>query len=146
MVALARLVRCVDLVRTELTEQSSSSSSERSPRAASTPLSTTASLRAFSSPSRSSSSRRCVVSAPAALIRQTGVGYAFHSAQGDIAGAAAITWTLFGVFSARAHPGLIHWAALGSAIVSAIAVAKALFTTSRGVTSGGERAPLLSDA
>ena len=40
----------------------------------------------------------------------------------------------------------MHWVALASAIVATIAVLKALFTTSRSVTSGGERAPLLSDA
>jgi len=80
------------------------------------------------------------------FLASTGVGYAFNTAQGDIAGSAAIAWTLFGIFSAHTYPGSIHWVALASAIVATIAVLKALFTTSRGVTSGGERAPLLSDA
>lgn len=89
---------------------------------------------------------KILVAVALVFLATTGVGYAFHSAQGDIAGAATIAWTLWGVFAARAHPAFIHWFALGSAIVATVAVAKALFTTSRGVTSGGERAPLLSDA
>jgi len=83
-----------------------------------------------------------------AFLSSTSIGYAFNGAQGDVAGAAVICFGLFGVFSEHRHPALIHWFALGAAIVSAFSVIKALATQFRkdsSVIADDERAPLVGN-
>jgi len=88
------------------------------------------------------------VCAGLAFLVLTSVGYAYHGDKGDVGGAAVLAWALWGIFSAHVHPQVIHWFALGSAILATLAVAKALysaFTGGRGgVLADSERAPLLS--
>lgn len=93
-----------------------------------------------------------------------GSGYAFHSSQGDIAGAAVIAFELLAIFvgksvncssrhsshfplPAQQHPKIIHWFALGGFVVSLLAIVKAVFYTARNpslVGDDGERAPLIA--
>jgi len=77
----------------------------------------------------------------------TSVGYAFTSTKGDVAGAAVIAWTLWGIYVQQQIP-VIHWFALGAAIVSILAVLKALIFGVRSplVASDNERAPLISNS
>jgi len=77
----------------------------------------------------------------------TAVGYAFQSRKGDIAGAAVIAWTLWGIYDYQ-HNVLIHYFGLGAFIVADIAIIKALYFTfarDSGAISLGdeERAPLI---
>jgi len=83
-----------------------------------------------------------------AFLASTSIGYSFNGAQGDVAGAAVIAWSLFGVFSEHRHPALIHWFALGAAIVATLAVVKALttsFSKNSSVIADDERAPLIGN-
>ncbi|KEI42432.1 uncharacterized protein L969DRAFT_84289 [Mixia osmundae IAM 14324] len=87
-----------------------------------------------------------------AFLASTSVGYAFHTEEGDIIGAAVIAWVLLGVFYNQRHPALIHWFALGAFVISLFSILKAVFTTARasrsdsGLLSGdGERAPLIGN-
>jgi len=81
------------------------------------------------------------------FLASTSVGYAFHSNQGDIAGAAVIAFELIAIFVAQQHPRVIHWFALGGFIVSLLAIVKAVFYTARNPSltgDDGERAPLIA--
>jgi len=79
-------------------------------------------------------------------LSSTGVGYAFHSAKGDVAGSIVIAILLAGVFSHQRYPASIHWVALAALVVNLLAIVKALYFTFRSgdsVTSDPERAPLV---
>jgi len=82
------------------------------------------------------------------FLEATSAAYAFSSPEGDLAGAAAITWSLFAIFSHQRHPAFIHWSALAFAILSLFSVFKSVMTmfTGRGRISlhDEERAPLVS--
>lgn len=68
----------------------------------------------------------------------TGVGYAFQSEKGDVAGALVIALELAGVFARQSHPKSIHWVALVSFLVTLFAVLKvcpSLFFTSFAVVN-----------
>ncbi|KAM0749644.1 hypothetical protein T439DRAFT_326525 [Meredithblackwellia eburnea MCA 4105] len=82
-----------------------------------------------------------------AFLATTAWGYAFATKKGDIAGAAVLAWTLYGIYDFQ-HNGLIRYFALGSFIFSLFAVAKSLYFTfgrSDGAIAldSGERAPLV---
>ncbi|KAL8279941.1 hypothetical protein RQP46_007791 [Phenoliferia psychrophenolica] len=82
-----------------------------------------------------------------AFLATTAWGYAFSSAKGDIAGAAVIAYTLYGIYDFQ-HNGLIRYFALGSFIFSLFAVAKSAygaFASRDGAIALGdsERAPLV---
>lgn len=84
-----------------------------------------------------------------AFLASTAVGYAFHSSRGDIAGASVIAFELLAIFLNHMHGSgkLLHWFALGSFIVSVLAILKAVVFTARnpGLTGDdGERAPLIA--
>lgn len=77
----------------------------------------------------------------------TGVGYAFHSEKGDVAGSAVMAVMLGGVFAHVKQPASIHWVALAVFIVNVLAVGKALcFSFRRGGIrlEDPERAPLVA--
>jgi hypothetical protein len=83
------------------------------------------------------------------FLASTAVGYAFHSDQGDIAGAIVIAYELLAIFVEQRKPDVIHWFALAGFIISVLAILKALFFTVRkgrsSILAGDEeRAPLVS--
>lgn len=83
------------------------------------------------------------------FLETTAVGYAFQSNEGDIGGAAVITWVLFAIFAHQQKSAFIHWSALGFAILSAFFTLKSFVLTWRSGRSGSllhdeERAPLIS--
>ncbi|ORY54602.1 hypothetical protein BCR35DRAFT_284608 [Leucosporidium creatinivorum] len=83
-----------------------------------------------------------------AFLSVTAWGYAFRSRKGDVAGAAVLAWTLFGIYDHQ-HNHLIKYFALAAFIVSLFAVVKSLYFTfvkGDGAISLGddERAPLVA--
>ncbi|MBW0511855.1 hypothetical protein O181_051570 [Austropuccinia psidii MF-1] len=78
----------------------------------------------------------------------TGVGYIYtiHN-DGDIAGAVVIALELAGVFARQQKPDSIHWVALGSFLITVIAILQALYSTFRGGRirlQDSEQAPLIA--
>lgn len=75
---------------------------------------------------------------------------AWSSREGDVGGAAVITWTLWAIFSHQTKSSFIHWSALAFAILASLNVIKAFVTTWRGggamaVLHDEERAPLVGN-
>ncbi|KAH7101393.1 hypothetical protein BKA62DRAFT_770666 [Auriculariales sp. MPI-PUGE-AT-0066] len=54
-------------------------------------------------------------------------GYAFGNKDGDIAGSAAITWTLFAIYDGRWYPSFVRWSVLVFAILSLVWVGRAAY-------------------
>jgi hypothetical protein len=84
------------------------------------------------------------------FLESTSVAYAFSSAEGDLAGAIAIAWSLWAIFAEQRESSFIHWSALAFAILSLFSVLKALYGVFTGARSGGilhdeERAPLVGN-
>jgi len=84
------------------------------------------------------------------FLEATSAAYAFSSPEGDVAGAIAITWSLFAIYTNQIHPAFIHWSALAFAIVSLLSVLKSVFATFTGRGSisllhDEERAPLVGN-
>ncbi|CAH7681224.1 hypothetical protein PPACK8108_LOCUS13797, partial [Phakopsora pachyrhizi] len=52
-----------------------------------------------------------IVSIALVALALTGMGYAFHSNQGNIAGTVVIALELGGVFACQNKPDTIHWVA-----------------------------------
>lgn len=77
------------------------------------------------------------------FLEVTAVGYAFSSQEGDLAGAAVITWVLWAIFEHQKKDAFIHWSALAFAILSTFWVFKAFFFTWR--ASNGSPIALLHD-
>jgi hypothetical protein len=75
------------------------------------------------------------------FLESTSVAYAFSSPEGDLAGAIAISWSLWAIFSEQRSSTFIHWSALVFAILSLFAVAKSLY----GVLSSRKNGSLLHD-
>ncbi|GAA5878512.1 hypothetical protein JCM8547_008436 [Rhodosporidiobolus lusitaniae] len=71
---------------------------------------------------------RILVVVAEAFLGLTAVGYAFRDRRGDIAGAAVLAFTLFGIYDNQ-HDKVIKYFALASAIVSLLAVVKSLYFT-----------------
>ncbi|CAH7688301.1 hypothetical protein PPACK8108_LOCUS23246 [Phakopsora pachyrhizi] len=87
-----------------------------------------------------------LVSIALVALALTGMGYAFHSDQGDIAGAVVIALELAGVFARQNKPDTIHWVAFVSFLVTLVAVLKAIYFTVKGGRirlEDSERAPLI---
>lgn len=84
------------------------------------------------------------------FLETSAVGYAWSSREGDVGGAAVITWTLWAIFSHQTKSSFIHWSALAFAILASLNVIKAFVTTWRGggamaVLHDEERAPLVGN-
>ncbi|KDE09494.1 hypothetical protein MVLG_00394 [Microbotryum lychnidis-dioicae p1A1 Lamole] len=83
-----------------------------------------------------------------AFLASTAVAYSFKSRRGDVAGAAVLAWTLFGIYDHQHGTGLIRYFALGSFIVSLLAILKSLYFTfiandGQIALGDNERAPLV---
>ncbi|KAI5478307.1 methionyl-tRNA synthetase [Pseudohyphozyma bogoriensis] len=73
-------------------------------------------------------------------------GYAFSSRKGDLAGAAVLVYTLWGIYDFQTSSKLIHYFGLGAFIVSLFALVKSLYFTFQGdsvASTSDERAPLV---
>ncbi|KAH7101391.1 hypothetical protein BKA62DRAFT_770665 [Auriculariales sp. MPI-PUGE-AT-0066] len=80
------------------------------------------------------------------FLESTSAGYAFGNKDGDIAGSAAITWTLFAIYDHQHRSDFIHWSALVFAVLSLVWVGRAAFQMSQRGRRGifeSERAPLI---
>ncbi|EJD54287.1 hypothetical protein AURDEDRAFT_109989 [Auricularia subglabra TFB-10046 SS5] len=81
------------------------------------------------------------------FLESTSAGYAFGSADGDIAGSASITWSLFAIYDHQRSSAFIHWSALAFAILSLFWIARSAYALSTRGSRGGvlesERAPLI---
>ncbi|GAA5837461.1 hypothetical protein JCM11251_002113 [Rhodosporidiobolus azoricus] len=90
---------------------------------------------------------RILVIAAIVFLTLTSIGYAFRDRRGDVAGAAVLAFTLWGIFSNQ-HERFIHYSALAGAIISTAAVAKSLwftFTARDGaIALDDERRPLVA--
>jgi len=84
-----------------------------------------------------------------AWLSATSIGYALHSAKGDVAGAVVIAWFLAAIYDNQATP-LIHWVALAAFIISLFAIVKVVVFHVRSpdqLVAGSdenERAPLIA--
>jgi hypothetical protein len=89
----------------------------------------------------------------ASILEATAVGYAFASAEGDLAGAVAITWSLFGIWARQSRHGGSGFVATVTLIFSVISAFWVLVATYRlykakgvhGVLHDEERAPLINN-
>ncbi|PVF94326.1 hypothetical protein CPB86DRAFT_765992 [Serendipita vermifera] len=85
------------------------------------------------------------------ILEATAAAYAFSSPEGDLAGAAAITWSLFGIWDQQRQPGGSGFVAISSlvfAILSAFWVLRSAYGLyksrgSHGLLHDEERAPLV---
>ncbi|KAH8926939.1 hypothetical protein BT69DRAFT_898253 [Atractiella rhizophila] len=84
-----------------------------------------------------------------AWLAATSIGYALHSAKGDVAGAIVIAWFLEGIFQ-NSHVDVIRWAALAAFIISLLAIVKVVVFLFREpkvdnivAAEDDERAPLI---
>jgi len=82
------------------------------------------------------------------FLESTSVAYALSSPEGDIAGAVAISWSLWAIFAHQVSNTFIHWSAFVFALFSLISIAKALYgliKARRGdsILHDEERAPLV---
>lgn len=68
---------------------------------------------------------------------------AWSSREGDVGGAAVITWALWAIFSHQRSSAFIHWSALAFAVLASLNVVKAFITTWR--ASGGSPLAILHD-
>jgi len=85
------------------------------------------------------------------FLETTAAAYAFASDQGDAAGAAVLTWSLFAIFIHQTthRSAFIHWSALAFFILSLFALIKSVYTTfrsGRSVLHDEERAPLVGSS
>jgi len=81
------------------------------------------------------------------FLESTAVAYAVSSPEGDLAGAIAISWSLWAIFAHQRSSLFIHWSAFAFALISLLPIVKALhghFTHHRhvGIILDDERAPL----
>merc|ERR1719487_1822575 len=88
---------------------------------------------------------RILVVAAEAFLALTAIGYAFRSREGDVAGAAVLAFTLYGIYDAQ-RDDVIRYCALAGFIVSLLSIVKSLYFTfagDRGVSLGtdDERRP-----
>lgn len=88
------------------------------------------------------------------ILESTAVGYAFSSAEGDLAGAVAITWSLFGIYSRQSRvggSGFVSITSLIFACLSAFWVGVSIWRLYKAKGASGvlhgdeERAPLLNN-
>lgn len=82
------------------------------------------------------------------FLETTAAAYAFASAEGDAAGAAAITWALFAIFIHQRNT-FIHWSAFVFFILSLFAILKSLYSSVKGgrnILHDEERAPLVGSS
>lgn len=84
------------------------------------------------------------------FLEGTAATYAFSSPEGDLPASIAIAWSLFAIFAHQTSSAIIHWSALGFAILSLVWILKAAFGTGRkllghGPVSDEERAPLVGN-
>jgi len=84
------------------------------------------------------------------FLESTSVAYALSSPEGDIAGAIAISWSLWAIYSQQTSSGFVHWSALVFAILSLFSIVRSLYGIFAGNRSGGilhdeERAPLVGN-
>jgi len=82
------------------------------------------------------------------FLESTAVAYAYSSPEGDLAGAVAISWSLWAIFSHQRSSLFIHWSAFVFALISLLPIAKALYGLITSRRSGSilhdeERAPLV---
>jgi len=82
------------------------------------------------------------------FLEATAAAYAFSSPEGDLAGAIAISWSLWAIFDHQRSSAFIHWSSLAFAILSVFWIGKALWGTITAHRSGNvlhdsERAPLI---
>jgi len=84
------------------------------------------------------------------FLEGTAAAYAFSSAEGDLAGAIAITWSLAAITAHQTSSGFVHWSAFAFTVLSLLCVVKGavgLFVRGRrwGVVmlQDEERAPLV---
>ncbi|KAI5478323.1 putative membrane permease [Pseudohyphozyma bogoriensis] len=81
-----------------------------------------------------------------AFLASLGWGYAFSSRKGDLAGAAVLVYTLWGIYDFQTSSKLIHYFGLGAFIVSLFALVKSLYFTFQSdsvASTSDERAPLV---
>lgn len=85
------------------------------------------------------------------FLESTSVAYAYSSPEGDIAGAIAISWSLWAIFAEQHSSKFIHWSAFVFALLSLFSIAKTLYGIFTSRRSGGilhdeERAPLVGSS
>ncbi|KAI5449978.1 hypothetical protein NCC49_003869 [Naganishia albida] len=81
------------------------------------------------------------------FLESTAVGYAFSSAEGDIAGASVISFALLAIFIRQTHSKFVHWSALVFFCLSLFNILKSVYGTFRrggSVLDDEERAPLVA--
>ena len=71
------------------------------------------------------------------FLEATSAAYAFSSAQGDIVGSSAISWSLFAIYDHQRSNKFIHWSAFAFAIISLFWIVKSLFEYWRGIRNRG---------
>jgi hypothetical protein len=85
------------------------------------------------------------------FLESTSVAYAYSSPEGDLAGAIAISWSLWAIFAEQRSSTFIHWSAFVFALLSLFSIAKSLYGVYTSRHSGGilhdeERAPLVGSS
>jgi len=105
-----------------------------------------AAFAAFTHGGNPSTATKVLVVCAEVFLALTAIGYAFHSRKGDIAGAAVIAYTLFGIYDHQSSE-LIKYVGLATFIVSFLAIVKAAYFTLEREGSirlgDEERAPLV---
>ncbi|KAF8310634.1 hypothetical protein DL93DRAFT_2061926 [Clavulina sp. PMI_390] len=84
------------------------------------------------------------------FLESTSVAYALSSPEGDLAGAIAISWSLWAIFAEQTTSVFIHWSAFAFAFLSLFSIAKAVFglfgARQTGLLHDEERAPLVGSS
>jgi len=83
------------------------------------------------------------------FLESTSVAYALSSPEGDLAGAIAISWSLWAIFAQQTSSKFIHYSALAFALLSLLSIARSIYgifvsrRSSGGILHDEERAPLV---